>query len=76
MRLLAPLFEEQASALKNKKTSPKDRYLTLAAVLETLKNLRRNEVSVGEAIFHRLSEPNAEQQRILDLLGVKLADPL
>lgn len=76
MRLLAPLFEEQASALKNKKTSPKDRCLTLAAVLETLKNLRRNEVSVGEAIFHRLSEPNAEQQRILDLLGVKLADPL
>jgi transposase len=76
MRRLAPLFEEQRTALKDGKIPPKDRVLTLSGVLETLKNLRRNEVSVGEASFHRLSEPDAAQQRILDLLGVKLTDPL
>jgi hypothetical protein len=44
--------------------------------METLRNLRGNEVSGGNAIFHRLSEPNAEAQGILALLGVQLADPL
>jgi hypothetical protein len=76
MRRLAPLFEEQQAALRNGTISSKERALTLQGVLETLKNLRRNQVSVGEARFHRLSEPDAGQQRILALLGVKLADPL
>lgn len=76
MERLAPLFGEQRAALKDGKISPKDRNLTLQSVLESLKNLRRNEVSVGAASFHRLSEPDGEQQRILTLLGVKLTDPL
>lgn len=76
MRRLEPLFDEQRAALKDGTISPKDRCLTLQGVLETLTSLQRNKVSVGEASFHRLTEPNAGQQRILDLLGVKLADPL
>ena len=73
---LAPLFEQQQAALERGVLSPKDRTLTLAGVLETLKNLRRNKVSVGEAIFHQLTEPSDEQQQIFELLRIKLADPL
>jgi len=76
MRRLAPLFAAQQAAIDSGKAQAKDRALTLASVLETLKNLHRNEVSVGEATFHQLTDPTPEQQRIFDLLGTKLSDPL
>ena len=73
---LASLFEQQQAALESGVLLPKNRTLTLAGVLETLKNLRRNEVRVGEASFHQLTEPSEEQQQIFDLLRIKLSDPL
>ena len=41
-------------------------------MLENLKKLRRNQVSVAEAEFDQVSEPTAMQRRLLDLLRVKL----
>jgi hypothetical protein len=73
---LAPLFEQQQAALDSGALVPKNRTLTLAGVLETLKNIRRNQVSVGEASFHQLTQSSEEQQQILKLLRVKLSDPL
>jgi len=73
---LAPLFEQQQAALASGVLLPKNRTLTLAGVLESLKNIRRNEVSVGEASFHQLTEPGEEQQQILKLLRIKLSDPM
>lgn len=73
---LAPLFEQQQAALESGILLPKNRTLTLAGVLETLKNLRRSKVSVGEASFHQLTEPSEEQQQIFQLLRIKLSDPL
>jgi hypothetical protein len=66
---LAPLFEEQAQALADKKIQAKDRELTLASALETLKGQRRNEVSAGGATFQQLTEPTPEAQILLDLLA-------
>jgi hypothetical protein len=66
---LAPLFEAQAKAIANQTLQPKDRDLTLASVLETLKSQRRNEVSVGGATFQQLTGPTPEVQNLLDLLA-------
>jgi transposase len=68
---LAPLFAQQADALANNTLQAKDRTLTLASVLETLKSQRRNEVSVGGASFLQLTEPTPEAQSLLDLLARK-----
>lgn len=68
---LAPLFAHQAQALDSKSIQAKDRSLTLASVLETLKSQRRNEVRVAGASFQQLTEPTAEAQSILDLLARK-----
>lgn len=66
---LAPLFDPQAQALADKTIQAKDRALTLASVIETLKSQRRNEVSVGGATFQQLTEPTPEAQILLDLLA-------
>jgi Transposase DDE domain len=66
---LAPLFDQQAAALAAGTLQAKDRVHTLASVLETLKSQRRNEVSVGGAIFRQLSEPTPEAKILLDLLA-------
>jgi transposase len=66
---LAPLFEQQAAALARKAIQPKDRALTLAGILETLKSQRRNQVSVGGASFGKVTGPTPEIRSILDLLA-------
>ena len=67
---LAPLFAAQADALASNVLQAKDRALTLASILETLKSQRRNQVSVGGASFQQITEPTPEIQTILDLLAV------
>lgn len=73
---LAPLFSSQREALESDSIRPKDRALTLGSVLETLKGLRRNEVSAGGTRFQQLTIPTPEAQTILDLLACKPSSAL
>jgi len=50
-------------------TIPAGSVLTLAGILETLKSQRRNQVSVGGAIFQQITVPTPEIENILDLLA-------
>jgi transposase len=61
---LKPLFEEDGQG--------KHRQWTLESVLERLTGIRRQRVSVGAVEFDQVSQPDDEQQKILDLLKVKL----
>ena len=45
---------------------------TFENVIERLKALRREKVQLAGAEFHQVSVPEPDQQRILDLLGIKL----
>ncbi len=65
---LAPLFEAQSAALTNQTQQPKDRDLTIAGVLETLKSQRRNEVSVGGARSTITDRPVPWQRRMETVL--------
>ena len=71
---LEPLFAGQEAAMKNGKLAPKHRAWTLEIALETLKSLRRNEVSVAGVSFKQLSEATQDQKHLLDLLGVELSE--
>lgn len=68
IKRLAPLFEEQEELIDHGEMQPQDRSLTLQSVIESLKSVRRNEVSVGGAQFQQISETSPEQQQVLDLL--------
>jgi len=61
---LAPLFAEDGEG--------KDRRWTFAGVLERLKGIRQETVVFPEAEVTLKTTPDDEQQRILDLLGVRL----
>ena len=61
---LAPLFAEDGDG--------KYRRWTFRAVIDTLRQITRNKVSVKGVAFYRTSELTAEQARIVELLGVKL----
>lgn len=61
---LKPLFEEDGQG--------KHRQWTMENVLERLKGIRQQRVSVGGVEFDQVSQPDDEQQKILDLLKVKL----
>jgi transposase len=61
---LKPLFEEDGQG--------KHRQWTVENVLERLKGIRQQRVSVGAVEFDQVSQPDDEQQKILDLLKVKL----
>ena len=61
---LRPLFEEDGVG--------KERRWTVAAVIERLKQITRNQVQLEQVRFAHVSRPDEEQQRILELLGVKL----
>lgn len=61
---LKPLFEENGQG--------KYRQWTVENVLERLKGIRRERVAVGAVEFDQVSQPDEEQQKILDLLKVKL----
>lgn len=61
---LAPLFEEDGEG--------KDRRWTFAGVLERLKGIRQETVVFNSTEVILKTTPDDEQQRILDLLGVRL----
>jgi transposase len=61
---LKPLFEEDGQG--------KHRQWTVENVLERLKGIRRQRVSLGAVEFDQVSQPDEEQQKILDLLKVRL----
>lgn len=62
---LKPLFEQDAKF--------KEKRWTFEMIVERLKSIRMTEVLIdGTLIKTELSQPDKEQQKILDLLGVKL----
>ena len=68
---LEPLFAKQDAEIKGNKQRSKEREWTVQSVLETLKNVRRNEVRVGGAEFRQITELNADQQELLRLLRIQ-----
>ena len=69
---LQPLFDEQSQQISAGEKEPKERCWTLANVLASLKSIQRNEVAVAGAKFYTITTPDAEAQRILDLLKISL----
>jgi transposase len=50
----------------------KNRQWTLENVIQRLMGIRKQRVKVGEVEFHQVTQADQEQQRILDLMKVKL----
>lgn len=65
---LEPLFAQQEAAIEAPGGQPKERRWTLQSVLESLKAQRRNEMSFKGAGFTADMAPNADQERLLNLL--------
>ena len=61
---LKPLFESDGQG--------KNRRWPLRSVLDTLQQITRNKVQMGEVSFYQNSELTEDQKVIVDLLGVKL----
>jgi len=61
---LAPLFAADGQG--------KERAWTFLAVMQRLQQITRNRVQMGKVEFEQVTAPESDQQRILDLLGVKL----
>jgi transposase len=61
---LQPLFEQDGAG--------KRRQWTVAHVIERLKGIRRQRVKVNTVQFNQVTQPDEEQQKILDLLKVRL----
>ncbi|MDH7502676.1 MAG: hypothetical protein QHJ82_08195, partial [Verrucomicrobiota bacterium] len=61
---LAPLFASDGRG--------KGRKWTFSSVMERLRQITLNPVRVDKVEYEELTRPAADQQRILDLLGVKL----
>jgi len=69
---MKPLYAEQEEQIKNRAKASKDRVWTVQSVLESLKSICRNKVTVNKAQFQQITELGADQRRILTLLKVKL----
>jgi len=61
---LEPLFEKDGKGKK--------RQWTMENVIEHLRGIRKQQVSVGGVRFEQISQPTEQQQEILNLLGIKL----
>jgi transposase len=61
---LEPLFQKDGQG--------KNRQWTMENVIENLRGIRQQQVSVGSIHFAQISQPTAQQQQILDLLGIRL----
>jgi transposase len=61
---LHPLFEKDGKG--------KNREWTMENVIEHLRGIRQQQVSVAGTEFEQISQPTEQQQQILDLLGIKL----
>ena len=68
---LEPIFEQQQQEIESGKRQPKERVWTLQGVIELLKTVRRNEVSVGAVSFEQVSEGTEETRRVMELLRTK-----
>lgn len=65
---LAPLLDEQRDKLEDGSMEPKERRWTLSNVLEILSAQRRETVSLGGTTFLQITEPDADQARLLELI--------
>jgi transposase len=61
---LKPLFESDGEG--------KNRQWTVENVIERLRGIRKQQVKVAEVEFDQVTQADQEQQRILDLMKVKL----
>ena len=61
---LQPLFEKDGKGKK--------RQWTMENVNEQLRGIRKQQVSGGGMRFDQISQPTKQQQKILNLLGIKL----
>jgi transposase len=61
---LAPLFEKDGKG--------KHREWTMEKVLQVLADIRKERVTVAGTEFYQITQPNAQQQQILDLLKIKM----
>ena len=61
---LQPLFKSDGKGAKRK--------YTFDYIIETLKNIRKNEVIFCNAKTDVITEPNEEQEKILQLLGISI----
>jgi transposase len=50
----------------------KRRRWTFQAVMQCLQRITRNRVRIGKVEFQQVTTPDLEQQKVLDLLGVRL----
>lgn len=71
-RRLKPLFAEQAEQIESGEKERKEREWTVQSVIESLKTIRHNELSVSGAKFQQITALGADQQKIVDLLKIKL----
>ena len=65
---LAPLLDEQRDELKDGSMEPKERRWTLTNIIEILSAQRRETVSFCGTTFLHITEPNADQARLLQML--------
>lgn len=72
---LAPLLDGQGRQLEEKTMAPAGRRWTLHNIIETLKARRRETVSLAGVSFPRITEPTADQARLLELLGSPAKKP-
>ena len=69
---LEALFTEQAEQIASGEKERKEREWTVQSVLDRLKAIRVNDLSVSGATFRQITELGADQQRIVELLKIKL----
>jgi transposase len=65
-------LSQRLKALFEKDGIGKNRQWTTASIIERLKGIRQERVRVGGVEFTQVSQPDAEQQEILELMKVKL----
>ncbi|MEO0018576.1 MAG: hypothetical protein RLZZ522_1859 [Verrucomicrobiota bacterium] len=66
---LAPLLDEQRRQLQEKTLAPAGRRWTLQNIIETLKARRSETVSLAGVSFAHITDPTADQARLLELLA-------
>ena len=66
---LAPLLDEQRRQLDEGEIIPAARRWTLQNIIETLKARRSETASLAGVSFEHITDPTADQARLLDLLG-------
>ena len=66
---LAPLLDEQRRQLDEGEIMPAVRRWTLQNIIETLKARRSETASLAGVTFAHLTDPTADQARLLELLG-------